>query len=103
MPSAKPAIVGAAISLAGHGLAVGATMATAIALGGGPNADLDAGGRYAALAFVIPAYGAAQLALLGICVASWRRLGSASLPGIVVGWVLGLGAGTFYLCGGFGT
>lgn len=74
----------------------------ALVAGGGPNADLDAGGRFAGLLFVLFTYGIAQLVLLGVCVALSRRLAGASSSGLVAGWVLGLAAGLYFLCGGFG-
>jgi hypothetical protein len=39
----KPMVVGLVVALAGHGLAVGVTIALASVAGGGPNAELDAG------------------------------------------------------------
>jgi hypothetical protein len=95
-------VAGAVVALAGHGLAVGITIALAIAAGGGPNADLDAGGRFAAFFFGVFTYGIAQLVLLGVCAALSGRLGHGSSSGLVAGWVLGLAASLYYLCGGFG-
>ncbi|MFI5938493.1 hypothetical protein [Actinoplanes sp. NPDC051494] len=99
----RPMVAGAVVALAGHGLAVVATIAVAVAAAGGTDVDLDAGGRFAAVVFMACTYGVAQMILLVVCVASWSRLGSGSLPGILTGWVLGMAATMFYLCGGFGT
>ncbi|MFE9695039.1 hypothetical protein [Micromonospora sp. NPDC005806] len=102
MKITRPMVAGAVVALAGHGLAVGVTIALAIVAGGGPNADLDAGGRFAALVFGVFTYGIAQLVLLGSCVALSGRLGHGSSSGLVAGWVLGLAASLYYLCGGSG-
>ncbi|MER7420464.1 hypothetical protein ABT346_27405 [Micromonospora peucetia] len=102
MKITRPMATGAVVALAGHGLAVGVTIALAIAAGAGPNADLDAGGRFTALFFGVFTYGIAQLVLLGSCIALSGRLGDGSSSGLVAGWVLGLAASLFYLCGGFG-
>ncbi|WP_147252562.1 hypothetical protein [Micromonospora endolithica] len=103
MTITRPMVAGAVVALAGHGLAVGLTIVLAIAAGGGPNADLDAGGRFAALFFGVFTYGVAQLVLLVSCFALSGRLGRGSSSGLVAGWTLGLAASLFYLCGGFGT
>lgn len=95
-------VAGAVVALAGHGLTLGVTLAVAIAAGGGPDADLDAGGRLGLLFFAVFTYGIAQLVLLGTCVALSGRLGRGSSSGLVAGWVLGLAASLSYLCGGFG-
>lgn len=86
----------------GHGAAVVVAEAAAIAAGGGPNADLDAGEKIGVLSYVALVYASAQLVLLGICVAVARWLGREALSGIVAGWVLGLAASLCYMCGGFG-
>ncbi|WBC16740.1 hypothetical protein O7600_07840 [Micromonospora sp. WMMA1998] len=99
----RPVVAGAVVALAEHGLVVGFTIALATAAGGGPNADVDAGGRFAALFFGVFAYGIAQLVLLGNCFALSGRLGRGSSSGLVAGWILGLAASLYYLCGGFGT
>jgi hypothetical protein len=96
----KPMALGLVFALAGHGLAVGITVALAIAGGGGPHADLDAGGRFAGLIFGVLTYAIAQLVLLGTCVALSGRLGAGAAQGLTVGWLLGLAMSLFYLCGG---
>lgn len=103
MTITRPTVAGAVVALTGHGLAVGFTSALATAAGGGPSADLDAGGRFAALFFGVLTYGIAQLVLLGSCFALSGRLGRGSSSGLAAGWILGLAAGLYYLCGGFGT
>lgn len=97
----KRGVAGAAFAVAGHGLVVAFSMAVAIRYGGGPDADLDAGGRFAALLFGVLAFGAAQLILLPACVLLCARLGAGSGTGTAVGWVLGLAASLYYLSGGF--
>jgi hypothetical protein len=99
----RPAVVGAVVALAGHGVAVGVTMVVAVSAGGGPNADLDAGGRAWVLMVVAMAYGLAQIVLLGVCIALRWRLGPLSSRGLVPGWLVGLAASIFSLCGGFST
>ena len=93
---------GAVVALVGQGLVLGATLALAVAAGGGPNTDLDAGGRFAALIFVVLTYAIAQLVLLGVCVAVAGRLGAGAPLGLTVGWMLGMAIGLFFMCGGFG-
>ena len=75
----------------------------ALSAGGGPNADLDAGDTVGVLMASAFAYGIAQVLLLGLCIASWRRLGPGATSGLTAGWILGLAASTYYVCGGFGT
>jgi hypothetical protein len=96
----KPMVVGALVALAGHGVVVGLIIALAVALGGGPQADLDAGGRFAALLVGVAVFTLAQLALAVLCIAVSRRLGSGASSGVAFGWVLGLAASLLYLCGG---
>ena len=96
----KPAAVGAVVALAGHGLAVGVTMIAAVAVGGGSNADLDSGDKWGVLMIAAVTYGIAQIALIGVCIAARGRLGPLSLRGLIPGWLLGLGASIFFLCGG---
>ncbi|MFI2713868.1 hypothetical protein ACH495_27480 [Micromonospora sp. NPDC018662] len=102
MTITRATVAGAVIAFAGQALAAGVTAASAIAAGGGPNADLDAGGRLAALLLGVVIYGIAQLVLLGCCVALSGRLGHGSWAGLVTGWALGLALSLYYLCGGFG-
>lgn len=102
VPITKATVAGALIALAGQALAAGVTVASAITAGGGPNANLDAGGRAAALLFGVAIYGVAQLALLGCCVALSGRLGHGSSVGLVTGWAVGLAMSLHYLCGGLG-
>lgn len=97
----RATVAGAVVALAGQALATGVTVVLAIAAGGGPSADLDAGGRLAALVFGVAAYGIAQLVLLGSYVALSGRLGRRSSLGLVTGWAVGLVVSLFYLCGGF--
>ncbi len=99
----KPAVVGAAVALVGHGVAVGVTLVVAIAGGGGPNADLDSGGKAGVLIVSAVTYGIAQIVLLGVCIALRRRLGPLSSRGLVPGWLLGLAASLFFMCGGLNT
>lgn len=104
----KSMVAGLVVSLAGQGVAVWVSVAVAVAAGGGPNADLDGGEKLGVLYSSALTYGFAQLVLLGICVALpvslflFRRRGSGLVVGLVAGWVFGLAAGLFYLCGGFG-
>lgn len=96
----RAAVLGAVVALAGHGLAVGVTTAVAVRMGGGPDVDLDAGGRLAVLLVCGLTYGLAQLLVVGAgAVARWR-LGPGALPGLLIGWIVGLGLSLFYLCGG---
>jgi hypothetical protein len=99
----RPAVTGAIVALAGQGVAVGVTLVAAVAAGGGPNADLETGGKAWVLMVTAMTYGIAQLVLLAACIALRWRLGPLSTLGLVPGWLLGLAAGTFYLCGGFST
>ncbi|MEU8234624.1 hypothetical protein AB0C12_33970 [Actinoplanes sp. NPDC048967] len=99
----KPAVTGAVVALAGHGVAVGATMIAAVNAGGGPDADLDTGEKAGVLVIIATTYGIAQIVLLGACIASRWRLGPRSSPGLVLGWLLGLAVSVCYLCGGFST
>jgi Na+(H+)/acetate symporter ActP len=77
-------------------------MIVAVAAGGGPNADLEPGGKAWVLMLVAVAFGIAQVVLLGICIGLRWRLGPPSTRGLVAGWLLGLAVSMFYLCGGFG-
>jgi hypothetical protein len=97
----RSTFAGAIVALLGHVFAVALLLGLLVFLGGGPNAELDAGGKGAALFFGLLGYGVLQLVLLGVCVASSRRLGRGSTPGLTVGWVLGLAASLCYLGGGF--
>jgi hypothetical protein len=97
----KRSVVGAVVALAGHGVAVGVTMVVAVANGGGPNSDLDAGGKLWVLMVITVTYGIAQIVLLGVCIALRWRLGPLSSRGLVPGWLVGLAASIFYMCGGF--
>jgi hypothetical protein len=99
----RPAVTGAVVALAGHGVAVGVTMVAAVNAGGGPNADLDTGEKAGVLVIVATTYGIAQIVLLGVCIALRWRLGPRSSRGLVLGWLLGLAASVFYMCGGFST
>ncbi|GIH12058.1 hypothetical protein Raf01_02300 [Rugosimonospora africana] len=103
-------VAGLVVPLAGQGIAVWASMAVAIANGGGPNADLDAGEKFGVLVPSVLAYGSAELMLLGICVALpltlslflRSRASSGLVVGLAAGRVFGLAAGMLYQCGGFG-
>jgi hypothetical protein len=75
----------------------------AVAAGGGPNAELDAGEKIGVLTAAGLAWAVAQIALLAGCVAASKRLDRKATVGIAVGWTLGLAASLAYLCGGFGT
>jgi hypothetical protein len=97
----RSTFAGVVVALVGHVFAVALLLGVLILLGGGPDADLDAGGRSAAAFFGLLAYGVLQLALLGGCVALSRRLGPGSTAGLTVGWALGLAASLYYLGGGF--
>ena len=98
----KLTVAGAAVALAGHGAAAGVTLVAAVAVGGGPNADLDSGGKIGVLMVSALTYGIAQLVLLGVCIATQRRLGPLSAQGLVAGWLLGFAASLLYMCGGHG-
>jgi hypothetical protein len=97
----RSTFAGVVVALVGHVFAVALLLGVLIVLGGGPDADLDAGEQGAAAFFGLLAYGVFQLALLVGCVASSRRLGPGSAAGLTAGWVLGLAAGLYYLGGGF--
>ncbi|MER7443260.1 hypothetical protein [Micromonospora avicenniae] len=102
MELTRPMVAGAVVALAGHGVALGVTLAVAIAAGGGPDADLDSGGRFGVLFSTAFTYGIAQLVLLWGCVALSGPLGRGSSSGLVAGWVLELAASLSYVCSGFG-
>ncbi|GAA5198205.1 hypothetical protein GCM10023322_71060 [Rugosimonospora acidiphila] len=108
MKITKLLVAGLLVSLAGQGVAVWVTNAAAIAAGGGPNADLDAGEKFGVFYSYASTYGFAQLMLLGSCVALplsvflFLRRGSDLVAGLAAGWVFGLAASLFFLCGGFG-
>jgi hypothetical protein len=98
----RSTFAGAVVALLGHVIAVALFLGVAILVGGGPNADLDAGGRGAAFFFGLIAYGILQLALLVVCAAASRRLGPGSTAGLTLGWLLGLAGAMYYMGGGFG-
>ena len=75
----------------------------ALSAGGGPNADLDAGDTVGVLMASAFAYGIAQLLVLGLCIVSSQGLGPGATSGLTAGWILGLAASIYHVCGGFGT
>lgn len=97
----RSTFAGAVVALLGHVFAFALLIGVVVALGGGPDADLDAGERGAAFFFGLMAYAVLQLALLFGCVAAARRLGPGSAPGLTVGWIAGLTLSAYYLGGGF--
>ncbi|HEY0699557.1 MAG TPA: hypothetical protein VGD43_17305 [Micromonospora sp.] len=97
MKITQPMVLGAGIALAGHVVAVGVTYT----LGGGPDADLESGGRFAALFVAMFVYGIAQLVLLLGLMALSGHLGRGASTGLTAGWVLGLAVSLLHLCGGF--
>ncbi|MFF5226020.1 hypothetical protein [Dactylosporangium sp. NPDC000521] len=70
--------------------------------GGGPDADLEPGGRGYVFFVVVLTFGTPQALVLGGCVALGRWLGPRSTAGIAAGAVVELVASVFYLCGGAG-
>jgi hypothetical protein len=97
----KRMVAGLVVSLAGNAVAVGVSEAVAIANGGGPNADLDTGEKFGVLIKSVATFSIAQGLLVGICVVLALRLGREASLGLAAGWVLGLAASLFYVCGGF--
>jgi hypothetical protein len=94
-------VAGIGVALLGHVLAAVVTYAVARTLGGGgADADLDAGGRFAVVFFALSMYGGSQVVLfvacLSVALASMRRNRGFGI-GVLVGWAAGVLTAATYL------